>query len=132
MNGSNLLRKFICEAISDSVRERANGFIDEAVQLSNDIAEGDKHSIKQLQHVAKEMESLTSFFKRNDELMNTAFNRLLEQVNKMVKMTSFWNRPLAIGKQAYFEKLNDQAANIEHEASITKHLMEKVKKHKVW
>lgn len=126
---SNVLRQFIREAISDNIRERITGFVDEVVQLTKDITAGHKDSINQFKNLAKEIDSIIKFFERNDEeLLKVAFKRLQEHVALLVKLTSFWNRPTLVGKKAYLEKVKVASKAINQEAIITRKLMGKVKR----
>ncbi len=129
---SDVLRQFIRESISDNIRERITGFVDEVTELSKEIASGRDDSVKQLKWLSTEIESVVKFFERNnEELLVVAFKRLLEQVDKLKKMTSFWNRPKLIGRKEYLVKVKEQAKAMFHEAGITKKLMAKVKRKKL-
>jgi len=123
------LRKFIQESISDNIRDRISGFVDEVVELSKEIGSGRDQSIKQLKWLKTEIESIVQFFERNDEkLAVVIFKRLLVEVEKFMKLTSFWNRPKVIGRKEYLQKVKAQAEAISNEAGIAKKLMFKLKR----
>lgn len=124
-----LLRKLIREAISDNVRDRISGFVDEIVELSKQSLKGHKSSMKQLKWLSGEVESIIKFFERNNEdLARVAFERLQAVTNKVVKLIGFWNRPVVIGKKAYMAKLKSAVEDVLHEAENTRRLLWKVKR----